>query len=44
MTDKIQNKDKRNIKKAAEADQGTAKEQMKSKKFVKNTKISQWKN
>lgn len=40
MTDKIQNKDKRNIKKAVEADQGTGKEQMKNKKFIKNRKIS----
>lgn len=43
MRDKTQNKDKRNIKKAAEADQGTGKEQMKAKKFVKNWKISQQK-
>lgn len=43
MTEKIQNKDKRNIKKAAVADYGTGKEQMKTKKFVKSRKISQWK-
>lgn len=43
MRDKTQNKDKRNIKKAAEADQGTGKEQMKAKNFVKNWKISQQK-